>query len=515
MGQFLHAFFSPLDLRRAVPEVWDGFQTNMKMMVIAEVLVLVFALVIAIVRGLPGRGTPPLRGAGDRLHRLLPRHAADPRRVRDRLGIPSLRTRGISNQSLFVYGVASLTLVYTAYVTEVYRAGIESVHPSQRMAARSLGLTYAQTMRYVVLPQAIRRVVPPLLNDFIGLQKDTAIISVIGVTEALAQARILLERLLQLHRLHGRRHLLRVPDDPARALHRPPDQAARAARASAAVSATEPLRRRRGRHQALRRQRGAARRRPDVDLHQVVCLIGASGSGKSTLLRCLNLLETVDAGTIVVDGQTITNGAVDVNALRRKIGIVFQAYNLFPHMTVLQNVTLAPRKARGLSQAGRRDGEARELLDRIGLLDKADEFPDRLSGGQQQRVAIVRALAMEPKLMLLDEITSALDPQLVAEVLNLVRELTEIGMTMIIATHEMSFAREVADKVCFLDAGVILEEGPPGADLLAPRRSRARASSWRAIIEARAAVRLQPPRRDRRRRSPWPASWRRRSSSSR
>jgi polar amino acid transport system ATP-binding protein len=219
-----------------------------------------------------------------------------------------------------------------------------------------------------------------------------------------------------------------------------------------------------------------------VDLHEVVCLIGASGSGKSTLLRCINLLETVDEGTIVVDGQTITNGQVDVNTLRRKIGIVFQAFNLFPHMTVMQNITLAPRKARRLSKAEAR-AQASELLARIGLLDKANEFPDRLSGGQQQRVAIARALAMSPTLMLLDEITSALDPQLVSEVLNLVRELAKTGMTMIIATHEMGFAREVADKVCFLDAGVILEEGPPAQIFSAPREERTREFLAR-IIEA-------------------------------
>jgi len=219
-----------------------------------------------------------------------------------------------------------------------------------------------------------------------------------------------------------------------------------------------------------------------VDIHQVVCLIGASGSGKSTLLRCLNRLETVDAGTIVVDGQTITDGPVDVNALRRKIGIVFQAFNLFPHMTVLQNITLAPRQARGLSKR-QAEGQARELLARIGLVDKAHEFPDRLSGGQQQRVAIVRALAMGPKLMLLDEITSALDPQLVSEVLNLVRELTETGMTMILATHEMSFAREVANKVCFLDAGVICEEGTPEEIFTTPKEERTREFLSR-IIEA-------------------------------
>jgi polar amino acid transport system ATP-binding protein len=210
-----------------------------------------------------------------------------------------------------------------------------------------------------------------------------------------------------------------------------------------------------------------------IDLHNVVCLIGASGSGKSTLLRCLNLLEPVDAGTIVIDGQTVTNGKVDVNALRRRIGIVFQSFNLFPHMTVMQNITLAPRKTRGLSKR-EAEARARELLERIGLLDKADEFPDRLSGGQQQRVAIVRALAMDPKLMLLDEITSALDPQLVADVLELVCELAESGMTMVVATHEMSFAREVADKVCFLDAGSILEEGPPGEIFSSPREPRTR-----------------------------------------
>ena len=212
----------------------------------------------------------------------------------------------------------------------------------------------------------------------------------------------------------------------------------------------------------------------DVAAHDVVCLIGASGSGKSTLLRCINVLEKIDAGTITVDGEDLTNGKVDVNKLRQQIGIVFQAYNLFPHMTVLQNVTLSPRKARGLSKK-QAEGRAYELLERIGLRDKAEEFPDRLSGGQQQRVAIVRALAMDPKLMLLDEITSALDPQLVSEVLQLVRGLSEVGMTMIIATHEMGFAREVASKICFLDAGVILEEGPPSQIFGDPQEPRTRA----------------------------------------
>ena len=212
----------------------------------------------------------------------------------------------------------------------------------------------------------------------------------------------------------------------------------------------------------------------DVAPHDVVCLIGASGSGKSTLLRCINLLEKVDSGSITVDGQSLTHDKLDVNKLRQHIGIVFQAFNLFPHMTVLQNVTLSPRKTLGHSKK-QAEERAYELLDRIGLREKAEEFPDRLSGGQQQRVAIVRALAMDPKLMLLDEITSALDPQLVNEVLQLVRGLSEVGMTMIIATHEMNFAREVASKICFLDAGVILEEGPPSQLFGDPKEPRTRA----------------------------------------
>jgi polar amino acid transport system ATP-binding protein len=222
----------------------------------------------------------------------------------------------------------------------------------------------------------------------------------------------------------------------------------------------------------------------DIDLsvrkHEVVCLIGASGSGKSTLLRCLNMLERIEKGDIVVDGQSLTTGNVNVNALRRKIGIVFQAYNLFPHMTVLQNVMLGPRKVRGLSR-DQCESIAHELLHKIGLEAKAQEYPDRLSGGQQQRVAIARALAMEPELMLLDEITSALDPQLVSEVLQLVRGLTEVGMTMIIATHEMGFAREVASKVCFLDGGRILEEGPPEQIFTSPTEARTRSFLARVL----------------------------------
>ena len=207
--------------------------------------------------------------------------------------------------------------------------------------------------------------------------------------------------------------------------------------------------------------------------HEVVCLIGASGSGKSTLLRCVNLLEPIDSGRILVHGRDVTLRGVDVNTIRRGIGIVFQAFNLFPHMTVLRNVTLAPRKVLGFSKE-EAEARARELLVRFGLADKQDEFPDRLSGGQQQRAAIVRALAMKPELLLLDEVTSALDPELVGEVLDVIRELAEGGMTMVIATHEMGFARDIANRVCFLHEGRILEEGPPRQIFTAPREERTR-----------------------------------------
>jgi polar amino acid transport system ATP-binding protein len=220
----------------------------------------------------------------------------------------------------------------------------------------------------------------------------------------------------------------------------------------------------------------------EVAEHDVVCLIGASGSGKSTLLRCVNLLERVDSGRILIHGDEITAREVDVNRVRRRIGIVFQAFNLFPHMSVLDNVTLGPRKALGAPKRDARE-RATELLTRFGLADKRDEYPDRLSGGQQQRVAIVRALAMEPDIMLLDEVTSALDPELVGEVLGVIRDLAHSGMTMLIATHEMGFAREIADRVCFLDQGRILEHGPPERIFTEPVQARTQ-EFLRRIIEA-------------------------------
>jgi len=222
----------------------------------------------------------------------------------------------------------------------------------------------------------------------------------------------------------------------------------------------------------------------DVHEHQVVALIGASGSGKSTLLRCINLLERVDDGQVLLDGADVTDPRVDVDDVRRRIGVVFQAYNLFPHMTVLDNVTLAPRVVR---KVPRREAEARALalLERIGLADKAREYPDRLSGGQQQRAAIARAVANDPRLLLLDEVTSALDPELVGEVLALVRELKDQGLTILMATHEMGFARQVADRVAFLDDGVVLEEGSPDRVLGDPVEPRTRQFLARIIDAGR------------------------------
>jgi polar amino acid transport system ATP-binding protein len=220
-----------------------------------------------------------------------------------------------------------------------------------------------------------------------------------------------------------------------------------------------------------------------VAAHEVICLIGASGSGKSTLLRCVNLLEPIDSGRISLLGQEITGRDIDQNRVRRHIGIVFQSFNLFPHMTVLRNVTLAPMKVLGVP-AAQATQDARALLDRFGLIDKQLDYPDRLSGGQQQRVAIVRALAMQPQIMLLDEVTSALDPELVAEVLQVIAELAVGGMTMLIATHEMGFARDIADRVCFLEEGRIIEDAPPAELFTAPKDERTR-RFLRRIVDAK------------------------------
>ena len=219
-----------------------------------------------------------------------------------------------------------------------------------------------------------------------------------------------------------------------------------------------------------------------VDEHEVVCLIGPSGCGKSTLLRCVDLLDPIDAGQILLDGDDISARGVDANDIRRRIGIVFQSFNLFPHMTVLDNVTLGPRRAQGVEK---RNAETRavELLERFGLGDKVHEYPNRISGGQNQRAAIVRALMGDPEILLLDEVTSALDPELVGEVLAVIRDLADRGLTMVLATHEMGFARDVANRVCFLDGGQVLEQGPPNALFTSPQQPRTQQFLQR-VIEA-------------------------------
>ncbi|MEZ4565086.1 MAG: amino acid ABC transporter ATP-binding protein [Thermomicrobiales bacterium] len=215
--------------------------------------------------------------------------------------------------------------------------------------------------------------------------------------------------------------------------------------------------------------------------HEVICLIGASGCGKSTLLRCVNLLEPIQAGQIMLDGACITGPGVNEDRVRQEVGMVFQSFNLFPHMTVLENITLAPCKTRGVGRQ-QAEREARELLARFGLEEKANEYPDRLSGGQQQRVAIIRALAMEPRLLLLDEVTSALDPEMVGEVLEIIAELKGLGMTMILATHQMGFAYQIADRVAFLDSGSIVEIGPARELLTHPREARTRDFLQRVLV---------------------------------
>jgi polar amino acid transport system ATP-binding protein len=220
-----------------------------------------------------------------------------------------------------------------------------------------------------------------------------------------------------------------------------------------------------------------------VEPHEVISLIGASGSGKSTLLRCVNLLEEINAGSIRLNGEPISASLPNANQVRQRIGMVFQSYNLFPHMSVLDNITLAPRKVLGTKRA-EAEGAARALLERFGLADKAAEYPDRLSGGQQQRVAIVRALALKPDLLLLDEVTSALDPEMVGEVLDIIRELKGIGMTMLLATHQMAFARQISDRVAFLDAGSIVEIGPPDRFFRSPEQPRTRQFLQRVLTAA-------------------------------
>ena len=476
------AFFDWPLFKESLPDIARAFLINVKIFCIAEVLILVAALLLAVLRSLPGPVFFPIR--------VLAIVYADLFRGIPTIlviyilgfGAPALQLSGVPTSEIF-WGIVALVLVYTAYVSEVYRAGIESVHPSQTAAARSLGLSHGQALRFVILPQAVRRVIPPLLNDFIGLQKDTALIALLGVVEAFRQSQIDVAATFNYTPYLATALLFVLITIP---LARLTDWLVARDRRRQLATGGRRERRRSARLEQVRKSFGKLEVLKGIDLtvaeHEVVCLIGASGSGKSTLLRCVNLLEPIDSGRIVVEGTEVTTGRVNVNRVRQRIGIVFQAFNLFPHMSVLRNVTLGPTKALGRRAPGRR-GRGRTCSGASASPTSATSIPDRLSGGQQQRVAIVRALAMKPDLMLLDEVTSALDPELVAEVLNVIRELAAGGMTMVIATHEMSFAREIADRVCFLDAGVILEQGPPDQIFTAPQEPRTQQFLQR-IVEA-------------------------------
>ena len=301
----------------------------------------------------------------------------------------------------FIAAVTACSINSGAYVSEIFRAGIQSIDKGQMEAGRSLGLTWGQTMRYIIMPQAFKAIIPPLGNEFIAMLKDSSLVSV--------------------HKSFGKNEVLKGID-----LH--------------------------------------------IEKGQVVVIIGPSGSGKSTVLRTMNCLEEPTSGKVIVDGMDLSDKS-KLNEVRAEVGMVFQNFNLFPHMTVMENLTLAQTKVRKTSSdEAKKIGQA--LLDRVGLGDKANAYPDSLSGGQKQRVAIARALAMKPKVMLFDEPTSALDPEMVREVLDVMKSLAEEGMTMVIVTHEMGFAKEVADRVLFVDGGLILEDDTPEKVFDAPTNER-------------------------------------------
>ena len=354
-----------------------------------------------------------------------------------------------SSRNYTMIGILALGINSGAYVSEIVRSGLMSVDPGQMEAGRSLGLNYFTTMRFIVIPQAVKNILPALGNEFITLLKDTSLITVIGGKEMTYAAKAVIAKTYQgLFPLFGIAlmylllvmlfsKLLGVLEGGC-----------------VKVIDVKHLSKSFGDHLVL----------DDISEHvspgENVVIIGPSGSGKSTFLRCLNLLEQPTAGTITFAGTEITDPKVNIDAMRRQMGMVFQHFNLFPNMTVRKNITLAPVQTKLMSQA-EADAEADKLLARVGLADRGDSYPSALSGGQKQRIAIVRSLAMHPKVMLFDEPTSALDPEMVGEVLDVMKELAHEGMTMVVVTHEMGFAREVGDRVLFMADGKIAESGTP------------------------------------------------------
>ncbi|CAE6496318.1 unnamed protein product [Rhizoctonia solani] len=347
--------------------------------------------------------------------------------------------------------VVALSLNAAAYTAEIYRAGIQSIDKGQTEAALSIGMTHWQAMRYVVLPQAIKRMIPAFGNEFIVLLKDSSLLTFITVPEIMYWSNAMKAQYIRVWEPY-----------------------LTAAFAGAMTMAAKPIIQVKGLAKAFGKNEVLKDVTVDVAPSEVLVVIGPSGSGKSTFLRCLNLLEQPTGGEIIVDGTPLLAKGTDIVAMRAELGMVFQQFNLFPHLKVLDNLTLGPIKIRKWT-AERARAKALELLRKVGLEHKADAYPSSLSGGQAQRVAIARALAMEPKIMLFDEPTSALDPEMVGEVLGVMKQLAKEGMTMVVVTHEMGFAREVGDRVLFMEQGRVVEAGPPEDLFERPREERTKA----------------------------------------
>ena len=362
--------------------------------------------------------------------------------------------------SPFTSAVIAIALNSAAYVSEIVRAGIEAVDKGQMEAARSLGMKKSTAMMLIVIPQAVKNILPAIGNEFVAIIKESSMASIIGVNELMFAGKVVV----------GSTYLGLEPYIVAAVFY-----FIMTFTLGRIISLIERRMKKVIHVNNLHKSFGKNDVLKGINEHikkgEVVVVIGPSGSGKSTFLRCLNLLEEPTSGEIVFEGNSITDKKVDINKIREKMGMVFQQFNLFPHKTVLENLTIAPIKVKGISKA-EAEKKAFELLERVGLTDKAKAYPSSLSGGQKQRIAIARALAMEPDVMLFDEPTSALDPEMVGEVLSVMKDLAKDGMTMVVVTHEMGFAREVGDRILFMDAGNIVEQGTPEEIFSHPKNSR-------------------------------------------
>ena len=475
------SFFNPDVFRDVVPELLGPFWFDVQIFLWCAPCIVIVGLLIAMARNVRTPALFPVRLFAVLYTDIVRGIPVILTILLLGFGVPGILQTPDWYGPFIIWGSVALVVSYSAYVAEVFRSGIESVHESQRAAARSLGMSSGQTMRAVVLPQAVRRVVPPLMNDFVSLQKDVALIGVLGPVETLRQAEIEEARTFNFTPYVAAAADLPLRIDPTDPSHRPP--------AAARAAAGCPQRRSDEGATAIRRE--GVRRAPRARPHRPRRRRRRGGLAH----RRLGLGQEHPAALrqparahrrrrILLDGLDISEPGLDPDPIRRRIGMVFQSFNLFPHLTVAENIAIALRKVQGRTKA-RAEATAVELLARLGLADKAREYPDQLSGGQQQRVAIVRSLALNPEVMLLDEITSALDPELVGEVLDVVRELRRDGMTMLFATHEMSFAREISDRVCFLDVGRIVEMGTPETMFEAPTEDRTRRFLQRVIDAGR------------------------------